>query len=344
MPAPDDSDRQPWEFNLPSSAIARYPAAERSASRLMHVPLDGTPLAHCVFTDLTQRLRPGDLLIGNNTRVMPARLRARRKTGGAIEILLLSPGPGPILALVRPLRKLKIGEVLEVEGGARATLLRRAEDGQVELELDTDPVEVMNRAGAMPLPPYLERESEALDRLRYQTVYAGPLGAAAAPTAGLHFTDSLLNALDGHGVGFETLTLHVGIGTFRPLRPEDIARGTLHPEHYEISPETVSAIRETRARGGRIIAIGTTSARALESATGDSGVPVPGPGTTRLFIQPPYAFRAIDGLITNFHLPRSSLLMLVGSLIGRKRLMDAYGTAVETGYRFYSYGDAMLLL
>jgi S-adenosylmethionine:tRNA ribosyltransferase-isomerase len=310
----------------------------------MHLPLDGTPLAHCVFTDLMQLLRPGDLLIGNNTRVMPARLRARRKTGGAIELLLLSPGPGPILALARPLRKLKIGEELEVEGGAKATLLRRAEDGQVEILLDTDPVEVMNRVGTMPLPPYLDRESEALDRQRYQTVYAGPLGAAAAPTAGLHFTGPLLEALKRGGIGFKTLTLHVGIGTFRPLRPEDIERGTLHPEHYAISSETVSAIRDTRSRGGRIIAIGTTSARALESATDHSGVPASGPGTTELFIQPPYAFRAIDGLITNFHLPRSSLLMLVGSLIGRKRLMDAYATAVQTGYRFYSYGDAMLLL
>jgi len=242
------------------------------------------------------------------------------------------------------MRRLKNGEILDIAGGAKATILRRAEEGQVEIALDTDPIALMERVGRMPLPPYLERESEDLDRQRYQTVYAGPLGAAAAPTAGLHFTEALLDELRGRGIGFETVTLHVGIGTFRPLRPEDIARGALHPERYQIPAETVAAIADTRARGGRVIAIGTTSARALESATDEGRIPKPGHGTTRLFIRPPYEFRAIDGMITNFHLPRSSLLMLVGALFGRRRLMDAYTTAVETGYRFYSYGDAMLLL
>jgi len=344
MPAPDADDRQPWDYTLPASAIARYPTDRRSGSRLMHLPLGETHVEHRMFDELPSLVRPGDLLVGNDTRVMPARLAARRKTGGAIELLLLSIGPGPILALARPMRRLKIGEILEVEGGARATLLRRAEDGQVELELDVDPVEHMEKVGQMPLPPYLERKSEELDRERYQTVYAGPLGAAAAPTAGLHFTDDLLSQLDAAGVGFAKITLHVGIGTFRPLRPEDIARGYLHPEWYEIPPETAAAIAATKASGGRVIAIGTTSARALESATTEGNLPVAGSATTRLFIQPPYAFKAVDGLITNFHLPRSSLLMLVGSLIGRKRLMDAYSTAVSAGYRFYSYGDAMLLL
>jgi len=344
MPAPDELHMQPWDFALPDEAIARYPVARRSASRLMHLPRDGSSVAHRNFTDLPSLLRTGDLLVGNNTRVMPARLAARRRTGGAVELLLLSPGPGPILALAKPMRRLKVGETLEVEGGARATILRRAEDGQIEIALDTDPVALMEHVGQMPLPPYLDREAEDLDRQRYQTVYAGPLGAAAAPTAGLHFNDALLEALEDQGIGFTTLTLHVGIGTFRPLRAEDLDRGLLHPERYDISPETVAAIAATRARGGRVVAIGTTSARALESATRTGHIPGAGPGQTRLFIRPPYEFKAIDGLITNFHLPRSSLLMLVGALIGRKRLMDAYTTAVETGYRFYSYGDAMLLL
>ncbi len=344
MPAPDATDEQPWDYTLPTSAIARYPADRRTDSRLMLLPLGSEALKHRKFRDLPTLLEPGDLLIGNDTRVMPARLAARRKTGGVVELLLLSPGPGPILALARPMRRLKIGEVLDVEGGAKATLLRRAEDGQVEIELDTDPVELMDRVGQMPLPPYLERVSEDLDRDRYQTVYAGPLGAAAAPTAGLHFTRDLLGELTDVGVQFAAATLHVGIGTFRTLRPSDIARGTLHPEWYTIPDTTVAAIAQTRARGGRVIAIGTTSARALESATSESRIPSPGASTTRLFVRPPYRFKAIDGLITNFHLPGSSLLMLVGALIGRKRLMNAYATAVDAGYRFYSYGDAMLIL
>ena len=344
MPPLDATDDQPWDFSLPASAIARYPTQRRTGSRLMHIPLGETQLEHRKFTDLPSLLRPGDLLVGNNTRVMPARLAATRKSGGAVELLLLSPGPGPILALARPMRRLKIGEKLDLEGGGQATLLRRADDGQVELAFDVDPIELMERVGEMPLPPYLQRPGEALDRERYQTVYAGPLGAAAAPTAGLHFTDHLLAKLAHDGVGFAKVTLHVGIGTFRPLRPEDLKRGLLHPEWYEISESAVAAIAETRARGGRVIAIGTTSARALESATSDGRVPTAGASTTRLFIRPPYSFKAVDGLITNFHLPGSSLLMLVGSLIGRSRLMEAYSEAIRSGYRFYSYGDAMLLL
>jgi S-adenosylmethionine:tRNA ribosyltransferase-isomerase len=343
MPAPDDL--ADWDFVLPEDRIARHPPAERGASRLMHLPLaGGTPTDHR-FADLLGLLQPGDLLVGNDTRVMRARLTARRTTGGRVELLLLQPGPGPVEALARPARKLKRGDVLMVEGGSEARVVRGAEEGVVIVELDRSPAEVMAARGELPLPPYLGRDPVEADRHRYQTVYAGPLGAAAAPTAGLHFTDALLAQLERVGVGFATVTLHVGLGTFRPLRPEDVARGSLHEEWYEVPQETATRIADTRAAGGRVIAVGTTSTRTLEAATPRGHrVPSPGAGTTDLFLRPGSELRTVDGLLTNFHLPRSSLLMLVAVLVGRERLLDAYRQAIARGYRFSSYGDAMLLL
>lgn len=327
-----------WHFDLPADRIARRPAERRSGSRLMTLPLEGGPPAHRAFADLPALLRPGDLLVANDSRVMAARLRARRATGAAVELVLLSAGPGEVDALARPARRLREGEVLALSGGGAAVVTRAAVDGVVRVRLDRDPTEVMAEQGELPLPPYLERPADAADADRYQTVYAGPLGSSAAPTAGLHFDAAVLAALRERGIGWATVTLHVGLGTFRPVREEDHARGELHPERWEVPEATRDAIARARAAGGRVIAVGTTSARTLEAADGAPS------GVTRLFVRPPYTFRAIDGLVTNFHLPGSSLLMLVAALVGRERLLAAYAEAVREGYRFYSYGDAMLLV
>ena len=254
-----------WDYDLPPEAIARWPAARREESRLLWLPLAGGEPVHRGFADVTELLRTGDLLVANDTRVMAARLRGRRRSGGPVEVLLLEPGGQEIPAMLRPGRRIKDGEALDLDGGGTITVSGRdeADPSLFRVRLDRDPVEIMAEQGQIPLPPYLEREADAADRERYQTVYAGPLGAAAAPTAGLHFTPELIAAARERGIGFVTLTLHVGIGTFRPVRDEDLARGRLHAEPYTV-PETVrDAIAETRARGGRVIAVGTTTARAL---------------------------------------------------------------------------------
>jgi S-adenosylmethionine:tRNA ribosyltransferase-isomerase len=334
-----------WDYELPPDRIARHPAPERAGSRLMRLPLAGGEPEDHVFSALPTLLREGDLLVANDTKVMPARLRAKRRSGGAVEVFLLEPGPGPVKALLRPARRLKEGEVLELAGGGEVIVHGPVGDGIFRVELDRDPVAVMLAQGEMPLPPYLEREASAEDVERYQTVYAGPIGSSAAPTAGLHFTPRVLAELEARGIGFAKVTLHVGIGTFRPLRVEDLERGRLHEEPYFVPDATAAAIARTRASGGRVIAVGTTSARTLEAATAEgASAPAAGWGTTDLFIRPGRAFRVVDGLVTNFHLPRSSLLMLVAALVGRERLLSAYAEAVRRGYRFYSYGDAMLLL
>lgn len=311
----------------------------------MFLPRRGGPPIDHQFSDLVHLLEPGDLLVANDTRVMACRLRGRRASGGAVELLLLEPGPGPVAALARPAKKLAIGDVLTLGSSATARVLAKSADGHVTVELSDDPEQVMAEQGEMPLPPYLDRAAAPPDVERYQTVFAGPLGAAAAPTAGLHFDDRILDALDRRGVGWATVTLHVGVGTFRPLREHDLETGALHRERFDVPEATSDAVRQTRRAGGRVIAVGTTSARTLESATPPGSVaPVPGSSSTTLFVRPPYEFRALDGLITNFHLPRSSLLMLVGALVGRERLLAAYREAIDRSYRFYSYGDAMLLL
>jgi S-adenosylmethionine:tRNA ribosyltransferase-isomerase len=335
-----------WSYQLPSDRIARHPAQARDHSKLLRINRKSGALKDQIFKDIAHELNEGDLLVGNNTRVMAARLFATRKTGGAVELLVLEPGPGPVRALAKPSRRLRAGETLFLNAGGEV-IIRDASKGQdhIVVEFDRPPAEIMARQGEMPLPPYLKRAAESSDAERYQTVYSGPLGAVAAPTAGLHFTPAVLEALDRRGVGFTTVTLHVGIGTFRPLRPEDLERGALHMEPYAIPPETVERIQRTRDRGGRVIAVGTTATRALESATPlGANCPVEGAHETTLFIQPPYNFRCIDGLLTNFHLPKSSLLMLVASLMDRDKLFHAYDHAIQSDYRFYSYGDAMLIL
>jgi S-adenosylmethionine:tRNA ribosyltransferase-isomerase len=344
MPAghiPDDA----WDYSLPSHCIARRPSARRDGSRLIHVPLGEETVHDRMVEDLVHLLQPGDLLVGNNTRVMACRLRARRKTGGAVELLVLEPGPGPVAALARPAKKVRAGDVLTLPDGSKITILTSATDGVIRISFDEPVPDILDRHGEIPLPPYLGRRAEPEDTDRYQTVYAGPLGAAAAPTAGLHFTPNLFGQFKERGIGWAEVTLHVGLGTFRPLRPEDLERGVLHPERYDIPAETAEAIRMTRHQGGRVVAVGTTTVRALEAGTpqGSTDV-VAGTGVTTLFLRPPDRLRSVDGLVTNLHLPKSSLLMLVACLVGRERLLQSYAHAVSNGYRFYSYGDAMLLL
>jgi len=345
-PAPSEDPRlDPYDYVLPDASIARYPAARREDARLLH--LGPTGLVDRRIAELPALLSPGDLLVVNDTAVMRARLRLRRASGGAVEALLLAPGPGPVPAMIRPGGRLRPGERLMLDGRtglseAGLILRERLVEGDWLVEALPDPAALMEVAGHVPLPPYLGREDEPEDRQRYQTVYARDPGAVAAPTAGLHLSEALLAALAARGVGLARVTLHVGQGTFRKLRAEELDAGLLHEERYVVPEETARAWAETRARGGRVVAVGTTSVRALESAW-DAGDLRAGVGTTRLFIREGYRFQAVDRLITNFHLPRSSLLMLVAAFGGRSRVMAAYGHAVRAGYRFYSFGDATLL-
>lgn len=351
-----------YDFDLPPERIARHPAPERDASRLFVLHRDGRPDEHTRFAALPGLLRPGDLLILNDTRVLPARLRGRRAdTGGAVELLLLRPESDGQRwqALVRPGRRLRPGVVVDVgtpPDTARVSIDAVAEDGAriVAFAPDADVAAFLERQGEMPLPPYMEREATPEDRIRYQTVYARAPGAVAAPTAGLHLTTGLLAALNEHGVAHATVTLHVGPGTFRPVTSPDPREHRMDAEWYEVPESTARAFAACRAAGGRIVACGTTVVRTLESAAGGGfggsagGVErvatlAAGPGWTRAFLYPPYGFRAVDALVTNFHLPRSTLLMLVAALAGRERILAAYTEAVARGYRFYSYGDAMLI-
>ena len=336
-------------FELHDEQIARHPPEHRDGGRLLQLPAEG-PLRDGVIGDLREALGPGDLVVVNDTRVLPARVHARRSTGGRVEVLFLETDHigAPVEAFLRPARRLAEGEWLEVEGSGgdlvgRLRLLSRGEDGVMRVAAVPSAHALMAAAGAMPLPPYLQRQAEAADAERYQTVYARHEGAVAAPTAGLHLTNELLDAWRGRGVGVESITLHVGPGTFRPLRPEDIEAGELHEEVFHIPEQTAEAVVRTRERGGRVLAVGTTSTRALESAALPDGSVAPGPGRTRLFIRPGYRFAVVDLLLTNFHLPRSSLLALVGTFAGQERVLAAYRHAVAVGYRFYSYGDAMLV-
>lgn len=337
----------PYDYVLPDEAIARFPTPERSAARMMVLGQDG--LHHDHVAGLGRWLQPGDVLVVNNTRVLPARLFARRSTGGRVELLFLGiePHRSGQWAMARPSRRLKLGEELAVvrrDGspvpGVTVRLVDRGGDGAWRVEAAED---VLERAGEVPLPPYLGRAPVASDAERYQTVFAGPPGAVAAPTAGLHLTTALVAELEGAGVELVELTLHVGAGTFRNLRPEDVARGRLHAEAWELSASAAERINAAKRAGGRVVAVGTTSTRTLESAATEAGLVQPGRGATELFIQPGHEFRAVDALLTNFHLPRTSLLMLVGALGGPQRVMAAYREAVRQGYRFFSYGDAMLV-
>lgn len=313
---------------------------------------DGGEISHHRFPDLFAFLRPVDLLVLNDTKVIRGRLRARKETGGAVEIFLLAPLRGEEVweALARPSGRLRAGMEFRVGGELRATLLRRTGEGTWEVRLAADrPVsEAIERVGELPLPPYIRRvpgdPRALLDGERYQTVFAAVPGSAAAPTAGLHFDREMLEEAARSGVSVATVTLTVGYGTFSPIRTAEVEAYRIHPESYRLGPEAAKAIRDARARGGRVIAVGTTTVRTLETCAGEDGRPAASEGTTRLFIRPGHRFRAVDALLTNFHLPRSSLLALVMAFGGVDLVRAAYARAVAAEYRFFSYGDAMLLL
>jgi S-adenosylmethionine:tRNA ribosyltransferase-isomerase len=340
-------DLAAFDFHLPPERIAQHPARPRESARLLHV---GATLHDRHVRDLPDLLRPGDLLVANDTRVIPAQLEARR--GDArIGITLDRPLPdGTWHALARNARRLSEGDVLRFAGDAdlRAQVRARDADGGVRLAFNMEGQafgEALRRAGALALPPYIERPAgpSADDEADYQTVFARREGAVAAPTAGLHFTPALLDALAARGIGRVTLTLHVGAGTFLPVRTDDVSAHRMHPERGELSPEAATRIEAARAEGGRILAVGTTSLRLLETAAAADGTVRPFAGETDLFILPGFRFRAADLLLTNFHLPRSTLFMLVCAFAGTERMRAAYAHAVAAGYRFYSYGDACLL-
>jgi len=332
-----------FTYELPEELIAQQPLAERKASRLLCLDRSSGAVAHRQFTELPGLLQPGDLLVFNDTRVIPARLFGRKRSGGRVEILLERLLPGDrCLAQLRVSKKPAPGSELILDGGAVLEVLGR-EGSFFELALrDGRLVDVLEQEGHMPLPPYIDREDEALDRERYQTVYASQPGAVAAPTAGLHFDEALLEALAARGIEKAFVTLHVGAGTFQPVREDNIEDHEMHAEYLEVSQGVCDAVADTRARGGRVVAVGTTCVRSLETAAA-GGALRPFAGDSRLFIYPGYEFRVIDALVTNFHLPESTLLMLVSALAGREAVLAAYEAAVRERYRFFSYGDAMLI-
>jgi S-adenosylmethionine:tRNA ribosyltransferase-isomerase len=336
-----------YDFDLPEELIAQRPVEPRDSSRLMVVQREGGALQHRLFRDLIEYLNPGDALVVNETRVLPARLLGVREgTGGAIEVLLLKRiDQNRWECLVKPGKKARPGQkILFGDGRLAATVLDTTEVGGRIIEFAYEGVfeQILDELGQMPLPPYITERLENAER--YQTVYAREQGSAAAPTAGLHFTPELLERIQAKGIHLHKVLLHVGLGTFRPVQTEDPLEHKMHSEFYRITPETADALNEIKARGGRIIAVGTTTVRTLESSTTDDGVIQAGEGWTEIFIYPGYKFKAIDALVTNFHLPKSTLLMLVSALVGRERMLEAYETAVRERYRFFSFGDAMLIL
>lgn len=335
-----------FDFELPDDRIATEPARPRDAARLLDLTGGGT--ADRIVRELPDLLQPGDLLVSNDTRVIPARLRGKRGEAKIEVTLHKREGENAWLAFARPAKKLKLGDRIDFADGFSAIVSAKGEAGEVALVFDAagaDLMAALHAHGEIPLPPYIRRSGGASeeDRADYQTIFADREGAVAAPTAGLHFTPELLERLDARGVRRTTITLHVGAGTFLPVKVEDTDDHHMHTEWYEIPETAARAIAETRARGGRIVAVGTTSLRTLEAAARPDGAVPAGAAETDLFITPGYAFRAIDLLLTNFHLPRSTLLMLVSAFAGRERMLEAYAHAIASGYRFYSYGDASLL-
>ncbi|HEX2207632.1 MAG TPA: tRNA preQ1(34) S-adenosylmethionine ribosyltransferase-isomerase QueA [Longimicrobium sp.] len=338
-----------FDFHLPPEQVAQAPAERRDASRLLVVDRASGKLRHRTFADLVEYVPGGDALVLNETRVFPARLLGRKATGAAAEILLLHPHQGEEMvwtALVRPGGKLKPGRTVEIGPELSVRIVDSTPGGEriVRLETPLGLTDALDRYGEVPLPPYVERSATEADRERYQTVYARQRGSVAAPTAGLHFTPGMLGAMEARGVRIVRLVLHVGVGTFRPVETEDPAEHRMHSEWYHVPAEAADALNATRAGGGAIWAVGTTVTRTLESVATDDGVVHAGEGWTDIFIRPPYRFRAVDHLVTNFHLPRSTLLMLVSAFGGYELVMHAYRDAIERGYRFYSYGDAMVLV
>ncbi|GGD05590.1 tRNA preQ1(34) S-adenosylmethionine ribosyltransferase-isomerase QueA [Halopseudomonas salina] len=331
-----------FHFDLPDSLIAHHPLTERRSSRLLCLDGPSGKVTHRHFVDLLEYLQPGDLMVFNNTRVIPARLFGRKETGGQLEILVERVlDARRVLAHVRASKSPKAGGRIIVDGGAVAVMVVR-HDALFELAFDEDVLPLLERVGHMPLPPYIDRADEPADRERYQTVYAQKAGAVAAPTAGLHFDNEMLQAIADKGVQRAEVTLHVGAGTFQPVRVERIEDHQMHSEWLEVGADVVNAVKACKASGGRVIAVGTTSVRSLETAARD-GELKPFSGDTDIFIYPGRPFHVVDALVTNFHLPESTLLMLVSAFAGYTQTMAAYQAAVAEHYRFFSYGDAMFI-
>lgn len=335
-----------FDFLLPDELIAQTPIEPRDHSRLLVVFKERAGLEEGIFKDIVNYLNPGDLLVLNDTRVIPARLYGQKDTGAMIEVLLLTALAGDRWeVLVRPGKKMQIGEeVVFGDGLLTGKVVEKTDFGgrvmQFDYEGDFD--RIIDQLGEMPLPPYITTRLE--DPERYQTVYAAKRGSAAAPTAGLHFTQELFTTLEARGVKRAYVTLHVGLGTFRPVQVDDLEEHVMHSEFYEVTKETADLINATRANGGRIITVGTTATRTLETVADETGYIAPCSGWTNIFIYPGYRFKIINGLITNFHLPKSTLIMMISALIGREKVMQAYQHAIEERYRFFSFGDAMMII
>lgn len=334
-------------FDLPEELIAQDPLEDRSSSRLLKLDKKTGEIEHHVFKEVPTFLRPGDCLVLNNTKVIPARLYGvKEDTGATIEVLLLKRKENDMWeTLVKPGKKMKIGaKVVFGDGLLKAEVIDIMEEGNRLIQFSYEGIfeEVLDALGEMPLPPYITHKLQ--DKNRYQTVYAKYEGSAAAPTAGLHFTKELLEQILAMGVKIAPVTLHVGLGTFRPVKEENLINHHMHSEYYEITKESADLINETKKNGGRIICVGTTSCRTIESAADESGFVHPGCANTEIFIYPGYRFKVLDGLITNFHLPESTLIMLVSALAGREHVLHAYEIAVKERYRFFSFGDAMIII
>jgi len=332
-----------FDYPLPKELIAQYPARKRDDSRMMVLDRAKKKIFHKNFKDITSYLKKGDAMVFNNSRVIPARIPCRKATGGKAEIFILKKiGEGIYEALVRPGAALRVGKMLFTENDE--PLARVLEDRKVgklvKFEAGYNIEKELDKIGEVPLPPYIKRKPEESDRERYQTVYAKKDGSTASPTAGLHFTDEALSGISSMGVGLNYVTLHVSYGTFAPVKVEDIERHKMHSEYYEISGDTRRAVDEAKAAGGRVVAVGTTSCRVLEG----SAISGKESGWTDIFIYPPYTFKSVDMLLTNFHLPKSTLIMLVSAFAGREFIMEAYHEAVKEKYRLFSYGDCMLIL
>ena len=336
-----------FDYYLPERLIAQTPLKDRQSSRLMHMDRLTGELKHEHFYDILNYLCTNDVLVLNNTRVIPARLYGKKQgTGGSVEMLLLKPYGGDVWeVLIRPGKRVHEGNIIEFdEGGLTAELIKRTDDGGRIVRLcakNGDTAAAINKTGEMPLPPYIKEKLD--DRERYQTVYSKVEGSAAAPTAGLHFTKELLEGISKKGIKTVDLTLHVGVGTFRPVNVENVLDHKMHSEWFELTEEAADEINKARKNGGRIVAVGTTSARTLESCADENGIIVPQSRETDIFIYPPYKFKAVDALITNFHLPKSTLMMLVSAFSSLENIRRAYEEAVKEEYRFFSFGDAMFI-
>lgn len=331
-----------FHYDLPKELIAQYPLKKRDTSRLMVLNRESQSITENIFQDITKYIQPGDCLVLNDTRVMPVRLYGKRKTGAKVEIFLLNPGSKKLHALVKPSKRITPGEKVELEGGIEATIFGTG--GCLRFVSFDKTLDQVLKTGHMPLPPYITRKDNLKDRKNYQTVYAYKDGATASPTAGLHFTRKLLEKIKEKGVSIVYVTLHIGYGTFQPVTAKTIEEHLMHAEYYQISEETRDVINRTKSSGARILAVGTSSVRALEASSTKQGKVTASSGQTDLFIYPGYKRKIVDCIITNFHLPQSTLLMLVSAFAGKDFIFKAYKKAIEEKYRFFSYGDAMLIL